>query len=370
VPFVTIVSARAAIIREPGTDLEVVDVPVPPLPPGGILVEVEAATVCGTDLEIWRNPGSRRFAPFIPGHESAGIVVDINGEHTDVDGEPVRVGDRVIWGYPYCGECYYCTTAGQPSLCENAVRFGRARADIAPYLLGGFATHQYVPPLSGVVKVPDSVDPALAASASCALRTVMHAFDRLGPVAGHEVCVVQGSGPIGLYATAVARSAGFSSVYCIGAPPDRLEIAKAFGADEVIDVGQTTADERLAWVRDRTGGRGGDVVLQCASGSAIPESLAMARPGARVVSVGAGGADELTVPALSLHGKMLTISGVRAATIKHYSQAIEFLAKGGVPFELMTSGPRYELGTATDALRAMAALTEVKPVLLPAGVRA
>lgn len=195
----------------------------------------------------------------------------------------------------------------------------------------------------------------------------MHGFERLGPVASHETCVVQGSGPIGLYATAVAQSAGFRAVLCIGAPADRLGIAKAFGADEVIDVMATTPEERLAWVRERTGGRGADVVLQCASGAAIPESLAMARPGARVVSIGAGGAEELTVAALALHGKMLTISGVRAATITHYAQAIDFLARGGVAFELMTSGPRYSLDNATDALRAMAALTEVKPVLAPAG---
>ncbi|MGH3758242.1 zinc-binding dehydrogenase [Actinophytocola sp.] len=357
--------ALVAVVGGAGEPLTVREIVVPELHDGALLVRVEAATVCGTDVAMWRGDGHHGLPPYIPGHETAGIVVDIRGSRTDVLGEPVRPGDRIIWSYPFCGECFYCSVAGQESLCTNTVRFGRAAVDEDPGLLGGFATHHYVPPRSGIVKVPEGVSPALAASASCALRTVMHGFERLGRVAAHEVCLVQGSGPVGLYATAVARTQGFRSVYVIGAPDGRLDLARTFGADDTLSVERTTAAERVAWVNDRSGGRGADVVIQSAIGSAIPEGLAMARPGGRFVSIGAGGASTLEVPALTLHGKMLTIVGVRAAQARHYYAALQFLAGGSAPFELLTAGTDYALNQATEALVAMETFAEVKPVVDP-----
>lgn len=356
-------TARAAVIGGAGEPLTVREVTIPPLHEGALLVRVEAATVCGTDVAMWRGGG---LAPYVPGHETAGTVVDLRGSRFDVLGAPVRPGDRVIWSYPFCGECFYCSVAAQPSLCPNTVRFGRAPVDEDPGLLGGFATHHYVPPVSGIVKVPDGVSAALAASASCALRTVMHGFERLGAVAAHEVCVVQGSGPVGLYATAVARARGFRSVYVTGAPDGRLELARAFGADDTRSVETTTVAQRLEWIHDLTGGRGADVVIQSAVGSAIPEGLAMARPGGRFVSIGAGGASTLEVPALALHGKMLTILGVRAAAARHYHAALQFLAGRSAPFDLLTAGAGYPLDRATEALLAMESFAEVKPVIDPA----
>jgi D-arabinose 1-dehydrogenase-like Zn-dependent alcohol dehydrogenase len=357
--------AKAAVVGGVGEPSTVREVALPDLRDGALLVRVDAATVCGTDVAIWRGDGHGALAPYIPGHETAGTVVDIRGSRSDVLGDPVRLGDRIIWSYPFCGECFYCSVAGQASLCPHTVRFGRAPVDEEPGLLGGFATHHYVPPASGIVKVPDGVSAATAASASCALRTVMHGFERLGGVAAHEVCVVQGSGPVGLYATAVARARGFRSVYVTGAPDGRLELAGTFGADDTMSVERTTAAERVAWIRDLTGGRGADVVIQSAVAAAIPEGLTMARPGGRFVSIGAGGASTVEVPALALHGKMLTIVGVRAAQARHYYAALRFLAAASAPFELLTAGSSYTLDRATEALVAMETFAEVKPVIDP-----
>lgn len=357
-------TAHAAVTTAYGEPLTLREVQIPELDDGALLVEVDAATVCGTDVAIWRGEGGAPL-PYIPGHETAGRVIAIRGRKSDVVGQPVEIGDRIIWSYPFCGECYHCAVAGQPSLCPNTVRFGRAPVDVSPALLGGFATHHYVPAKAGVIKIPNEVSSALAASASCALRTVMHAFERVGRVPAHEVCVIQGSGPVGLYATAAARARGFHAVYTIGAPTARLDIAKAFGADDVLDVESTTVAERLAWVRERTEGRGADVVVQSANNAAIPEGLDIARAGGRFVSIGAGGAPSLEVPAIALHGKMLTILGVRAAEARHYHEALQFLAAGSAPFDLLTHGTPYGLGGATEAMAAMASLSEVKPVIDP-----
>ena len=115
---------------------------------------------------------------------------------------------------------------------------------------------------------------------------------------------------------------------------------------------------------ERTGGRGADIVIQGAGTAAIGEGLAFARQGARYLSIGGGGGS-LTMGAGPLSGKMLTIIGVRSAEGRHYHQALSFLARqGAARFEpLLTT--RYSLTQVGDALESMAALREIKPVILP-----
>jgi L-iditol 2-dehydrogenase len=348
--------ATAAVVVGPGAPLEIQSVELPPLEPGAMLVEVEAATLCGTDVSFWRAGGRD---PYIPGHETCGRVVAMEGARHDVLGRKVELGDRIIWSYPFCGECFYCAVAKQPTYCSNAFRFGREPVDRFPRLLGGCATHHYVPPRSGVVSVPDNVPSALAASGACALRTVMHGFEMLGGVSPHEVAVVQGSGPVGLYATAVAVSRGFRTVLTIGAPAARLEVATAWGASATLNLEEMTdRDDRREWVLERTAGRGADVVIQCAGSAAIPEGLALCRPGGRYVSIG-GGSAEIQLSPLSMSKTFLS---VRSGNAEHFYDALQFLARAEFPFERLLTGT-YPLSKVTDALRAMQALEEVKPMI-------
>src|SRR5207253_6286131 len=140
--------------KEP-TDLQ--RVPIPDLEPTALLVHVDAATLCGTDVHIWHGEYANLHLPVIPGHETAGTIMDMNGERTDIIGEPLRVGDRVIWAYPFCGHCYFCAVAHQPSLCQHGYRYGREPSDRPPYLLGGCAEYHYVPPGCDVIRVPQEV---------------------------------------------------------------------------------------------------------------------------------------------------------------------------------------------------------------------
>src|SRR5262249_57436335 len=123
-------------------------------------------------------------------------------------------------------------------------------------------TYCYVCRPSGRVRVPDGVPDGVASAASCALRTVIHAFDRVGRIEPHQRVVVQGAGPLGLFATAVANHAGVSELIVVGAPARRLDLAKRWGASAVVSVEELpTAEARLARVRELTGGRRADGVF-------------------------------------------------------------------------------------------------------------
>jgi threonine dehydrogenase-like Zn-dependent dehydrogenase len=351
----------AAVITEFKRDLELQRVPLPALAPSSVLIKVDAATLCGTDTHRWLGDfGTTR--PFVPGHETCGTIVEMRGEMRDILGEPLAVGDRIISSYPSCGHCYYCSVLRQASLCRSVTIFG----DSSPgALLGGCAEYHYFPPGGCLIRVPDEVPPKLAASAACALRTVMNAFEQLGRVESHETVLILGSGPLGLYALAVARDRGARQTLMIGAPETRLAVAREWGADAVLNLETTPdANQRAEWVREHSGGRGADIVFQCAVPAVLAEGLEMVRPGGRLVSIGIGGAPLTLGTAAFL--KAVRINLIVMAEPRHFLQAVDFLTtrRKRFNFEHIISGT-YTLDKTTEALRKMATFEEVKPVILP-----
>src|SRR5262249_56076755 len=113
--------------------------------------------------------------------------------------------------------------------CPGSGSWGHNRSDEPPYLLGSCGEYMYVPKECLIIKVPEEVSSASAAASACAYRTVMHGFDRLGAVKSNETVVIQGSGPLGNFATAVARDHGAKQVLTIGAPAARIEVANRHG---------------------------------------------------------------------------------------------------------------------------------------------
>jgi L-iditol 2-dehydrogenase len=357
----------AAVVTGFNEPLELRKVPLPELDEGAVLARVDVATLCGTDIHFWQaDSGSQAQLPYIPGHETTSIIEEIRGERYDVMGEQLRPGDRIIATYPHCGHCYFCTVARQPTLCSNSYSFGRQSADRSPYLLGGCAEYHYYPRESDIIKVPDEVSSPLAASAACALRTIMHGFERIGTIETHERVLIQGAGPLGLYATAVARDRGASQVLVIGAPQARLDVAREWGADDTLDI-DTHKDlkERREWVMERTQGRGPDIVVQCAASAANPEGLDLVRRGGRFAAIGVTGGT-ITLPGGQLTAKGLTILGIIGSESRHFYKGLEFLAtrKREFPFEKLLTGV-YTLDRITEAFQAMADFREVKPVILP-----
>jgi L-iditol 2-dehydrogenase len=235
-------TSRAAVIVKHNAPLVIQEVPIPTLEPGAILVRIVSSTLCGTDVHRWHGPleSSRDSLPIIAGHEPCGIIEEISGARTDILGNPLRPGDRMIWSYVSCGSCYYCSVALQPCICLSRMSWGHNRADRAPYLLGSCAEYMYVPPTCLIVKVPEEVSSNSAAACACAYRTAMHAFDRLGAIKSHETVLIQGSGPIGIFCSAVAKDASAKQVLIIGAPAPRLTVAKKMGADGILNIDEVS----------------------------------------------------------------------------------------------------------------------------------
>jgi L-iditol 2-dehydrogenase len=355
-------TSRAALLTAFGQPATVADVPVPTeLEPGSLLVRVTMASVCGTDVHIWEGGAFTARAddlPSVMGHEMVGEVVAFgDGPRTDSLGRPLGIGDRVVWTHAPCGRCVYCTVERQPSLCTRRLSYGRLPVAAFPHLTGGFAEYCYVFPGSGRVRVPDEVPDAWAAPASCALRTVVHVLEQVGAVGPHECVVVQGAGPLGLYATAVLRHLGVGNVVVIGAPDGRLELATALGATGTVSVEHLPdAQERQAAVlRLTTDGRGADVVLELSGArTAFAEGLELLRPGGRYGVAGQTNAVDLAIDPSLLVRKQLTVRGVLSAHTGHYWKALDLLrrTRDSIDWAALVT-PAVGLDRVVDAMTSM-----------------
>lgn len=359
----------AAVLHAYNKPIEVREFDIPDPADDAVVVRIEVSTMCGTDVHMHKgelHPFSK--LPVIMGHEIVGRVAALGKNRTtDAVNSPLKEGDLVAWSYAWCGHCYWCTIARQPTLCINARMYGWGPAGEFPYITGGFAEYAYIMPQCSLIKVPDKLDPAIAASATCSFRTVMHGYEKLGPVSTIDTVLVQGSGPVGLYATAVAKQQGACQVLVIGAPDERLAIAKKWGADQVINVLNTTPQERKERIYALTGGRGPDVVVECSgAGPAFPEGLDLVRRGGRYLVIGQADPNPQPVRGTAFNTKQLSVMGVLSADIPHYYKALRFLAdhQDRFPFHELL-GNRYRLDQVNDAIESMAAMRETKPVILP-----
>jgi threonine dehydrogenase-like Zn-dependent dehydrogenase len=354
---------RAAVITAHNEPLEIQRVPIPELDPGSLLVKITASTLCGTDVHRWHGMlGPKDRLPIITGHEPCGTIEEIAGEKTDIMGQKLKKGDRVVWSYVACGSCYYCSVAVQPCICRGRASWGHNCCEDHPYLLGSVSEYMYVPKECLIIKVPDEVSSASAAASACAYRTVMHGYDRLGAIKDHETVVIQGSGPLGNFAAAVAKDHGAKQVLVIGAPAHRLEVSKKMGADEVLNIEEVTdPQDRRQWVHDRTDGRGADIVIQVANNAAVPEGLTLLRDGGQFLDIGAGGKGSIPVEKMP---QQMTYLTVRSGEPRHWLQAVEFLAsrRDRFPFDDMISRS-YKLEEVNEAMSAMANFEVVKPVI-------
>jgi L-iditol 2-dehydrogenase len=237
---------RAAILLAPGS-AELRDVPVPQPGQGEVVLHVEAALTCGTDLKTYR-----RGHPLIPlpapmGHEFAGIVAAVG------DGvRNVREGDAVA-ATPTapCGHCRLCRR-GRESLCPEAVRH---------IALGGFAEYVRIPAniVASNLFVRPAGLPAETAAALEPLACVVHGVARLD-MSEVDSMVLIGDGPIALLFLQLALLHGAGRVLVAGRHAQRLELAKTLGADKVTDAhGDALADAVDEW----TGGVRADAVVEC-----------------------------------------------------------------------------------------------------------
>jgi len=287
----------------------------------------------------------------------------------DASDQPLRVGDRIVWAYPWCGKCFYCAIARQPTLCPNARMNGWRSADKYPYLCGGFADYCYILPDCRPVKVPDDVESAVASSATCALRTVVHGFDRLHAFGGFGVqpsVAILGTGPVGLYALAMSIASGAALTISIGAPQARIALATKWGASHTINIEEVRDPrERIELVKKWTDGRGADLVIEAAGPpAAFEEGLEMVRRGGRFLVIGTTSGRSVQISPRRINKDMVEIIGVVSAHVAHFYKAMQFLQSNRFNFADMITN-RYPLADVNVALESMAALRDIKPAILP-----
>ncbi len=365
--------AKASVLEEFNGPLQMREYPLPAaLEPGAALVRTEMAGICGTDVHLWKGELPIRL-PVILGHETVGRIERLGeGLETDWQGNRLRPGDRVTWNSTTsCGHCFYCAQKRQPTRCPERRAYGIGyRCDQPPHWLGGYAEYHYLRPRTCLFKIPETLPTEAVIGAGCALITAIHGVERTG-IQWQDVVVVQGAGPVGIAALAVAKSAGASRVLVIGAPKQRLEMARRFGADAVIDLeAQPDPAERLARVREWSGGHGADVVLECVGHpSAVVEGMELCRDGGKYLVLGHY-CDAGTV-AFNPHvitRKQLQVFGSWSSEPRHLQAALRFLetTRERFPFASMVSH-RFGLEAANEALATTARWECSKSVVVPGG---
>jgi threonine dehydrogenase-like Zn-dependent dehydrogenase len=350
-------TAKAAVFFGPGKPFELREVPIPEVEPDGVLVRVSLANICGSDLHFWRGDAPLALPPdgWIFGHEMTGRVAALGpGVKTDSLGQPLREGDRVAYCYFYpCGRCYVCLH-GQRAACPHKV--GRATGPGEfPHWVGAFAEYYYLRPGGFVFRVPDDLPDPLVSPVNCALSQVIFGLTRAGLAFGESV-VIQGAGGLGIQGIAVAREMGAGTVIVIDQLAERLELARAFGADHTLHLVEVPDRRaRVKQVRDWTGGRGADVACDFVGfPQVIAEGIDMLRPGGTYVEIGtiSRGAKVELEPSLLVWGSK-TIVGVIQYDPWVIPKALDFLVRNRArfPFDRLLSH-KYPLEQINEAFAA------------------
>jgi L-iditol 2-dehydrogenase len=236
-------------------NVELREMPKPEVGKGQVLIEVKAAGLCGTDVHIFYDE-FKSSPPVILGHEVSGSVAGVGKGVTNV-----RIGERVTTEsyFETCGVCYYCRN-GKENLCLN-------RLSIGSRVNGGMAKYVVVP-ARNIHKLPKNISYVEGAMTE-PLACVIHSTLDLTKIAPGDVVVVSGPGPIGLLTAQVAKQAG-AVVIVIGLRRDidRLRVAEELGADHTVNLEKKNVIELI---NDLSGGRGADVVFECAGVEASVE---------------------------------------------------------------------------------------------------
>lgn len=284
--------------------------PEPEAAPGGVVLRVGAAGICGSEIEGYLGRMGNRTPPLVMGHEFAGTVVSIGeGVSGGWTGKRVTVNPLLS-----CGECRLCR-AGMDNLCHERTMVGINHP-------GGFAEFVAAPE-STLHEVPDSVSIEVAALAEPFANGVHVARLGLSRNAA-KTAVVFGGGTIGLMCLQALVLSGLEDVSVVELHEGRRENAKAFGASETFG----SADEAEEYLAGRTDGLGADLVVD-AVGAEVTRRLGteIARPGGTLVCIGLH-EDETT---LGFHGvirRQVCVQGSYAYTQDDFSQAVSWLSSG------------------------------------------
>jgi threonine dehydrogenase-like Zn-dependent dehydrogenase len=362
-------TSRAVVLERFGEPVVLREFRLPPAGQRGLLVAVRYGGICGTDLHLQQGHLDIPIA-IVLGHEGLGTVSELGcGLSTDVNGAPLEVGDTVVWASSIaCGICVPCRLHREPTLCEARRTHGVNRPTTQePALSGSWAEHIWLGEGTVIIRVPEELDHLAAMSLACAGPTMVHALYERRPVRLGETVVVQGSGPVGLAAAALAQLAGAARVIIAGGLAGRLALAAAVGIGDhhvnVVDV--AVPEQALDEVRDLTGGRGADLVIECTRvPEAIGQGLRLARRGGSYLVIGQyTDSGDVVINPHQIVYRQLDVIVSWAFTGSHLAHYIDLLPRLLDRFDLRRLVRVYPLADCTVAMTAVAARSVLKAVL-------
>lgn len=342
---------RAAVFTRPGL-VELTDLPTPSAGPGEILLKVEAATLCGTDLRIRSGAKSAGVVPgTVMGHEIAGRIEQV-GDGVDGYDVGAQATVSIVVACDHCPQCL----AGLEHLCDNLRLFGYA-------INGGFAEYVLAPAdvvrRGNVVQCSRELPPthlALAEPLSCCLNSY-----RQYRVEPGDTVVVLGAGPIGLLHLTLAKLGGARNIVVTNRSSGRRAVAQRLGATHVVE-----PDGVQAAVDDATGGRGADVVIVCIGASELADvALQLARPGGRVsYFAGFPKGSTAEVEVNLIHYKELHVTGGSNARREDVVRAVSILESGAIDADAIVTHT-FPLEQIDDAYQAVEDKLGVKIAVVP-----
>ncbi len=304
--------------RFTGPDMiEIAEVPSPECGRDEIILEVQRAGICGTDLRIFR--GRKEVAPPVTlGHEFSGTIVETGSDVTGLsNGMRVTVEPIIP-----CGTCYCCRTERE-NICLT-------RPTIGYQYDGGFAEYVRIPAkaieMGNVIPIPEDLDFDLACYAE-PLAACINGAKKLSIREGERVWVI-GDGPIGLTHLQLASFHGAEQVFLSGTRDDRLSVGDEFGAAGTLNV--TSSDDPVQWAEEKSGGDGMDVAILAANApGAVSEAIASLRKGGRLLLfAGYPPGTELPFDLAAIHYGEYQVLGSSGHSARDMRKAVELMSDG------------------------------------------
>jgi NDMA-dependent alcohol dehydrogenase len=355
---------KAAICVGLNEPLEIQEVDLESPHAGEVLVRMGASGVCHSDLSIQNGTLMGAF-PMVLGHEGAGVIEEVGDGVTGL-----AVGDHVVVSWvPQCGECFFCKK-GQGFLCEagqmamvtgglldGSTRFSRNGEPVKQMACSGTFAERSVIPAIGAVKIPDDIPFDVAALIGCGVLTGVGAALNTANIHPGDTVAVVGCGGVGLNVIQGAKIAGATEIIAVDMLPNKLEMAKEFGATTLVNASDA---DPVSKVMDLTQQRGVDVAFEVIGlKQTIEQTVMMTRRGGEAVLVG--------VPRMEIMLELPAFFGVvlMAKTIKgcwygssnvqqDVPKLLEYYKRGELKLDELISR-RISVEDVNDAFKAMEA---------------
>lgn len=323
---------KAALFHGSGKPLEVTEVHTPEPGAGEVLVKVAACGVCHTDLHyLDHNVPTFKPPPMILGHEPSGIVAGVGAGVKNF-----KEGDEVLLpAVLTCGHCYNCRI-GRENICDNMVMFGN-------HVDGAYAEY-VISPAKDTLHIPKGVPLVEGSVIADAVSTPYHAVVNRGQVKAGDNVVVFGCGGVGINVVQVAAAVG-ASVIAVDIIPEKLEMAKNFGAQAVLNAKE---EERIDKTVKKLTGGGADVAFEVIGNPAtIQQAFACIRKGGRCVVVGYTHKN-VELPASKIMFFEQEVIGSLGCRPVDYPKILEMARTGKIKVKELVTG-RFSLDQINDA---------------------